>query len=121
MKEWNIYLVHFLYVYYFLYVYIFYKLYVQVKFKFMKNKKIRECLHLFYIKIKSIPNKKNLIFYLLQWLPRIKSLTTKEWKYLVHFLYVFFYEHIFYKLYICTRKIQFMKNKKIRECLLIQI
>jgi hypothetical protein len=42
----------FFYVYYFLYVYIFYKLYVQVKFKFMKNKKIRECLHLFYIKVK---------------------------------------------------------------------
>jgi hypothetical protein len=44
----------------------------------------------------------------------------KEWKYLVHFLYVFFYEHIFYKLYICTRKFNIMKNKKIRECLLIQ-
>jgi hypothetical protein len=34
---------------FFLYEHIFYKLYVQVKFKFMKNKKIRECLHLFYI------------------------------------------------------------------------
>jgi hypothetical protein len=41
----------------FLCEYIFYKLYVQVKFKFMKNKKIRECLHLFYIKIKNILNK----------------------------------------------------------------
>jgi hypothetical protein len=46
----------------------------------------------------------------------------KEWKYLVHFLYIYLYEHIFYKLYICTRKNQYYeKNKKIRECLLIQI
>jgi hypothetical protein len=42
---------------FFLYEHIFYKLYIQVKFKFMKNKKIRECLHLFYIKIKNILNK----------------------------------------------------------------
>ena len=36
----------------------------------------------------------------------------KEWKYLVHFLYVFFYEHIFYKLYICTRKIQYYEKQE---------
>jgi hypothetical protein len=48
----------FLYVYYFLYEHIFYKLYVQVKFKFMKHNKIRECLHLFYIKLKIILNKR---------------------------------------------------------------
>jgi hypothetical protein len=35
----------------------------------------------------------------------------KEWKYLVHFLYVFFYEHIFYK-HICTRKIQYYEKKE---------
>jgi hypothetical protein len=42
----------------FIYEHIFYKLYVQVKFKFMKNKKIRQCLHLFYMKIKNILNKR---------------------------------------------------------------
>jgi hypothetical protein len=36
----------------------------------------------------------------------------KEWKYLVHFLYVFFYEHIFYELYIYIQeKFNIMKNK----------
>jgi hypothetical protein len=45
----------------------------------------------------------------------------KEWKYLVHFLYVFFYEHLFYKIYICVRKIQYYEKQEIRECLLIQI
>jgi hypothetical protein len=35
----------------------------------------------------------------------------KQWKYLVHFRYVFFYDHIFYKLYIYTKKINIMKNK----------
>jgi hypothetical protein len=44
----------------------------------------------------------------------------KEWKYLIHFLYVFLYVHIFYKLYV-HEKLNIMKNKKIRECLLIQI
>jgi hypothetical protein len=44
----------------------------------------------------------------------------KEWKYKVRFLYVFLYDHIFYKLYV-EDKFNIMKNKKIRECLLIQI
>jgi hypothetical protein len=57
MKEWK-YIPSTFSVYYFLYEHIFYKLYVQVKFKFMKNKKIKECLHLFYIKIKNILNKR---------------------------------------------------------------
>jgi hypothetical protein len=36
----------------------------------------------------------------------------KEWKYLVHFWYVFFYEHIFSKLYIyICKKINIMNNK----------
>jgi hypothetical protein len=36
----------------------------------------------------------------------------KEWKYLVHFRYVFFYEHIFYKLYVYVQeKFNIMKNK----------
>jgi hypothetical protein len=38
----------------------------------------------------------------------------KEWKYLVHFRYVFFYEHVFDKLYIyiyVQEKINIMKNK----------
>jgi hypothetical protein len=36
----------------------------------------------------------------------------KEWKYLVHFLYVFFYEHIFYELYIYVQeKFNITKNK----------
>jgi hypothetical protein len=43
----------------------------------------------------------------------------KEWKYLVHFLYVYYflYEHIFYKLYV-QEKFNIMRNKKIRECLI---
>jgi hypothetical protein len=44
----------------------------------------------------------------------------KEWKYLVHFMYVFLYENIFYKLYV-QEKFNIVKNKKIKECLLIQI
>jgi hypothetical protein len=39
----------------------------------------------------------------------------KESKYLVHFRYVFFYEHIFYKLYICTRKIQYENKILMKE------
>jgi hypothetical protein len=43
----------------------------------------------------------------------------KEWKYLVHFLYVFFDEHIFYKLYIymcvCVRKIQYYEKQDFNE------
>jgi hypothetical protein len=36
----------------------------------------------------------------------------KEWKYLVHFRYVFLYELIFYKLYIYVQeKFNIMKNK----------
>jgi hypothetical protein len=43
----------------------------------------------------------------------------KEWKYLVHFQYVFFYEHIFDKLYIYihthTRKIQYYERQDFNE------
>jgi hypothetical protein len=43
----------------------------------------------------------------------------KEWKYLVHFLYVFFYEHIFDKLYTYiythTRKIQYYERQDFNE------
>jgi hypothetical protein len=39
----------------------------------------------------------------------------KQWKYLVHFWYVFFYEHIFYKLYIYTRKIQYYEKQDFNE------
>jgi hypothetical protein len=42
----------------------------------------------------------------------------KEWKYLVHFRYVFFYEHIFCKLYICVcvqEKFNIMINKIFNE------
>jgi hypothetical protein len=42
----------------------------------------------------------------------------KEWKYLVQFLYVFFYEHIFYKLYICTRKIQYYEKQQNKRMLI---
>jgi hypothetical protein len=36
----------------------------------------------------------------------------KEWKYQVHFRYVFFYEHIIYKLYIYVQeKFNIMKSK----------
>ena len=42
----------------------------------------------------------------------------KEWKYLVHFRYVFFYEHIFYKLYICTRKIQYYEKQENKRMLI---
>jgi hypothetical protein len=36
----------------------------------------------------------------------------KEWKYLVHFLYVFFYEHIYFINYIYVQeKFNIMKNK----------
>jgi hypothetical protein len=45
----------------------------------------------------------------------------KEWKYLVHFLYVYYflYEHIFYTLYVQV-KFNFLsiQNKKRRECLI---
>jgi hypothetical protein len=42
MKEWKYIPRTFFVCYYFLYEHIFYKLYVQVKFSFMKNKKIRD-------------------------------------------------------------------------------
>jgi hypothetical protein len=42
----------------------------------------------------------------------------KEWKYLVHFLYVFFYEHTFYKLYIYTRKIQYYQEQENKRMLI---
>jgi hypothetical protein len=42
----------------------------------------------------------------------------KEWKYLGHFLYVFFYEHIFYKLYICTRKFQYYEKQENKRILI---
>jgi hypothetical protein len=42
----------------------------------------------------------------------------KEWKYLVHFLYVFLYELIFYKLYICTIKIQYYEKQENRRMLI---
>jgi hypothetical protein len=42
----------------------------------------------------------------------------KDWKYLVHFLYVFLYEHIFYKLYICTRKIQYYEKQENKRMLI---
>jgi hypothetical protein len=42
----------------------------------------------------------------------------KEWKYLVHFLYVFLYEHIFYKLYICTRKVQYYEKQENKRMLI---
>jgi hypothetical protein len=35
----------------------------------------------------------------------------KEWKYLVRFRYIFFYEHTFYKLYIYIYVFNIMKNK----------
>jgi hypothetical protein len=38
----------------------------------------------------------------------------KEWKY----LYVFFYEHIFHKLYICTRKIQYYEKQENKRILI---
>jgi hypothetical protein len=58
MKEWKCIPSTFSVCLLFFYEHIFYKLYVQVKVKFMKNKKIRECLHLFYIKIKNILHKR---------------------------------------------------------------
>jgi hypothetical protein len=40
----------------------------------------------------------------------------KEWKYLVHFRYFFFYEHIFYKLYIYIQeKFNIMKKQDFNE------
>jgi hypothetical protein len=82
----------------------------------MKNKKIRECLHLFYIKIKTYLTKE---FNLLFPLPRIKSfLNDERMEYLVHFLYVFFYDHIFYKLYICTRKIRYYEKRENKRMLI---
>jgi hypothetical protein len=42
----------------------------------------------------------------------------KEWKYLVHFMYVFFYEHIFHKLYIYTRKIQYYEKQENKRMLI---
>jgi hypothetical protein len=41
----------------------------------------------------------------------------KERKYLVHF-YVFLYEHIFYKLYICTGKIQYYEKQENKRMLI---
>jgi hypothetical protein len=41
----------------------------------------------------------------------------KEWKYLVHFLYVYYflYEHIFYKLYVLVKfNFIYVNNNKIR-------
>jgi hypothetical protein len=35
----------------------------------------------------------------------------KEWKYLVHFQYVFFYEHIFHNHIYVLEKFNIMKNK----------
>jgi hypothetical protein len=42
----------------------------------------------------------------------------KEWKYQVHFLYVLFCAHIFYKLYICTRKIQYYEKQENKRMLI---
>jgi fatty acid desaturase len=43
----------------------------------------------------------------------------KEWKYLVHFLYTFFYEHIFYKLYIYVQeKNQYYEKQENRRMLI---
>jgi hypothetical protein len=39
----------------------------------------------------------------------------KEWKYLIHLLYVFFYDHIFYKLYMCTKKNQYYEKQDFNE------
>jgi hypothetical protein len=40
----------------------------------------------------------------------------KEWKYLIHLLYVFFYDHIFYKLYICVQeKNQYYEKQDFNE------
>jgi hypothetical protein len=42
----------------------------------------------------------------------------KEWKYLVHFMYVFFYENLFYRIYICTRKIQYSEKQENKRMLI---
>jgi hypothetical protein len=42
----------------------------------------------------------------------------EEWKCRVHFLYDFLYENIFYKLYICTGKIQYYEKQENKRMLI---
>jgi hypothetical protein len=76
---------------------------------------MRECIHLFYIKIKNILNKKNLIFYFLLWLPISKQLKNGN-TCMSSFMSIYFINYIYVQ-----EKFNIMKNKKIREYLLIQI